>query len=158
MYFLFFFYWFYFDVCFALILDIIAKPACFLGPFDWSNFSKLFTLRQCLSLRLRYVSCMQQKEVFYFHIQSVSLCLFIGDFSPFILRHINDQWLLSPVNFVFFVGDVIVCVFPFFQICCCEIINYLCFCWCSSLPWGGVLFLGLCVGLGFLGRYLLNLV
>ena len=76
----------------SILLDIrIATPACFLGPFDWNFFSQPFTLRQCLSLRLRCVSCMQQKDGFCFHIQSVSLCLFIGELSPFILRDINDQ-------------------------------------------------------------------
>ena len=62
----------------------------------------------------------QQKGGFCFHIQSVNLCLFIGELSP--LMDINDQWLLVSVILVFIVGDVIVCVFPFFGICCCEII------------------------------------
>ena len=66
-----------------------ATPAYFLGPFDWKIFSQPFTLRQ--SLRLRYVFCMQQKDGFCFHIQSVSLCLFIGELSPFLLRDINDR-------------------------------------------------------------------
>ena len=35
----------------------IAIPACFLGPFDFQLFSQPFTLRRCLSLRLRFVSC-----------------------------------------------------------------------------------------------------
>ena len=38
----------------------------------------VITLRQCLPLTLRYVSCMQQKNGFCFCIQSLSLCLFIG--------------------------------------------------------------------------------
>ena len=54
---------------------------------------------------------MQKKDGFSFHIQSVSLCLFIGELSSFTLRDINDQWLLSPVNFVFIVGNVNLCVF-----------------------------------------------
>ena len=29
-----------------------------------------------------------------------------------------------PVILAFIVGDVIVCVFPFFGICCCEVIVY----------------------------------
>ena len=68
----------------------LVKPACFLGPFDWKIFYQPFTLRQCLSLRLKYVSCMQ-KDGFCFCIQSISLCLFIGELSPFALRDINDQ-------------------------------------------------------------------
>ena len=76
----------------SVLLDIrIATPACFLGSFDWYIFSQPFTLRQCLSLRLRCVSYMQKKDGFCFCIQSVILCLFIGELSPFISRDINDQ-------------------------------------------------------------------
>ena len=91
----------------SIVLDIrIATPACFLGPFAWYIFSQPFTLRQCLSLRLRCVSYMHKKDGFCFFIQSVSLCLFIDELSPFTLRVINDQRLLAPVNLVFIVGDV----------------------------------------------------
>ena len=69
----------------------IAIPTCFLDPFHWKKFSQPFTLRQCLSLRLRYVSCMLQKDGVHFRIQFVNLCPFIGELSPFILRGINDQ-------------------------------------------------------------------
>ena len=59
----------------STLLDIrIATPVCFLGPFDWKNFSQFFAMMQCLSLRLRYVLCMQQKDRFCFCIQSVNLC------------------------------------------------------------------------------------
>ena len=81
----------YFSLKSILLAIRIAAPACFLGPFDWKKFSQPFTLRQCLSLRLRFVSCMQQKDGFCFHIQSDGLCLFIGELSQFVLRHINDQ-------------------------------------------------------------------
>ena len=33
--------------------------------------------------------------------QSVSLCLFIGELSPLMLRDIKEQWLLLPVIFIF---------------------------------------------------------
>ena len=76
----------------SILLDIrIAKPDCLLGPFDWNIFSQPFTLRRYLSLRLRCVSCMHKKDGFCFCIQSVSLCLFIGELSEFILRIIIDQ-------------------------------------------------------------------
>ena len=43
---------------------------------------------------------MQQNAGSYLHIESVSLCLFIGELSPLMLRDIRDQgWLLS-VTFV----------------------------------------------------------
>ena len=78
------------DFCLKSIL-LTIRLAYFLGSFNWKIFSQPCTLRQCLSLRLRCVSCMQQKDDFCFCIQSVSLCLFIGELSPFILRDINDQ-------------------------------------------------------------------
>jgi hypothetical protein len=42
-------------------------------------------------LSLRYVSCMQQNARSCLHIQSVSLCLFIGELSPLMLREIKDK-------------------------------------------------------------------
>ena len=90
---------------------------------------------------------MQQKNEFCFHIQSDTLCFFIGMFRLFILKDINDQRLLVPVILVFLVDDDIVCVFSFFVICCCEIIYCLCFCGCCQVPEVGVFLLVLCVGL-----------
>ena len=44
----------------SILLDItIVTAASFLGTFDWKKIFQLFTLRQCLSLRLRFVSSMQ---------------------------------------------------------------------------------------------------
>ena len=57
---------------------------------------------------------MQQKDGFCFHIQSVSLCHFIGEWISSVLRDINDQWLLLSVILVFVVANVILCVFPSF--------------------------------------------
>ena len=62
---------------------------------------------------------------FCFFIYCVSLCLFISELSPLVLSHINDWQLQVTVIFVFVVvGSImcIVCVFPFFEICCCGII------------------------------------
>ena len=76
----------------GILLDIrMATPACFLGPFAWKNFFHPFTLRYCLSLLLRCVSCMQQNAGSCLHIQSVSLCFFIGELSPLIVRDIKDR-------------------------------------------------------------------
>ena len=131
----------------SVLLDIgRAALASFLGPFDWKIFSQPFTLRRCLSLRLRCISFLQQKDGFCFHIKSVSLCLFIGELSPFILRDINDQRFPSSVYLVFLIGDVILYVVFTCGICCYEIINCLCFCGCSKRPWVGVFLLVLCVG------------
>ena len=53
-----------------------------------------------------------------FCIQSLSLCLFIGELSPLILCDTNDQWLLTPGIFLF--GGVVECVcFPSLS-CACE--------------------------------------
>ena len=75
----------------SILLGIrTAILACFLGPFDYIFFQTLYS--EAMSVcRLRHVSCMQQKDRFCFHIQSVSQCLFIGELSPFVLRDINDQ-------------------------------------------------------------------
>ena len=130
----------------CILLDIrIATPACFLVPFDWNFFSQPFTL----SLRFRCVSCMQQKDGFCFSYPvCFSLCLFIGEFSPFILRDINDQWLLVPISFVFVVGDGIVCV------CVSLLLDLLMWDYLLPVvfvgvanPWVGVFLLVLSVGL-----------
>ena len=108
----------------SVLLDIrMATPACFLGPFAWKTFSQPFTLSRCLSLWLRCVSCKQQNVGSCFHIQSLSLFLFIGELSPLILSDINDQWLLTPVIF----SGAIVCVFPFFELCWWRVVR--CFCY-----------------------------
>ena len=44
-----------------------------------------------------------------FRIQSLSLCLFIGELSPLILSDINDQWLLTLVIIIF----LFVCLIEF---------------------------------------------
>jgi hypothetical protein len=53
----------------------MATPAYFLGPFAWKIVFQPFTLRWCLSLSLRCISCLQQNAGSCLHIQSVSLCL-----------------------------------------------------------------------------------
>ena len=101
----------------SVLLDIrMATPTCFLGPFAWKTLSQPFTLSRCLSLWLRCVSCKQQNVGSCFHIQSLSLCLFIGELSPLILNDINYQWLLTLV--IYFNSFVCnrVCVFPFFEL------------------------------------------
>jgi hypothetical protein len=52
---------------------LMATPTCFLGPFAWNIFLHRFTLRRCLSLMLRCVSGMHQKDGSCFLIQSISL-------------------------------------------------------------------------------------
>jgi len=62
-----------------------------------------------------------------FHINSVSLHLFVGELSSLMLRGINDQWLLLLISLMW-VGLVCVCVcacVPFF--CYDRITFFLCF-------------------------------
>ena len=124
----------------SVLLDIrMATPACFLGLFAWKPFSQPFNLSRCLSLCLRCVSCKQQNVGSCFRIQSLSLCLFIGELRPLILSDINDKWLLIPV-IIFFV--------------CVCVVEFVCF---SSLSCGceGSLDVWVIVGsdgnVGFLG-------
>jgi hypothetical protein len=67
----------------------MSTPACFLGPFAWKIVFQPFTLRYYLSLSLKCVSCMQQNVGFFLPIHSHSLCFFIGELSPLILRDIK---------------------------------------------------------------------
>ena len=60
--------------------------------FFWALYSEVM----CLSLLLECVSCMQQMVVTVF-VHCASLCLFIGELSPLMLRDINDQWLLFTI-------------------------------------------------------------
>ena len=89
----------------------MATPTCFLSPFDRKTFSRPFTLSRCLSLWLRCVSCKQQNVGSCFLIQSLNLCLFIGELSPLILTVINEQWLFTLVIFSSFFVVEFVC-FP----------------------------------------------
>ena len=74
----------------SILFDIrLATPAYFFRPFAWKMVFQPFTLRQYLSFSLRWVSCKQQNVGSCLFSQSVSLCLFIGELSPLILRDIN---------------------------------------------------------------------
>ena len=133
----------------SILLDIkIATPACFLGPFDWHVFSQPFTLKWYLFLRLRCVSYMQKKDGFFFHIQSVSLCLFIGELSLFTLKDINDQWWLSPITLVFIVDDVNLSFFPFLGFASMRPSIVCVFVAVVNFFGVGVFLLVFCVGLG----------
>ena len=74
----------------SILLDIrIATLACFLGPFDWKIFFQPFTLRY-VYVRVKVCFLIQPKNGSFFHISSFSLCLFVGELSPLIVRYIND--------------------------------------------------------------------
>jgi hypothetical protein len=76
----------------SVSLDIrMAAPACFLGPFAWKTFFQPFTLRYLLSLLLRSVYCMLQNDESCLCIQAITLCLFIRELIPLVLRDIKEQ-------------------------------------------------------------------
>ena len=62
-----------------------------------------FTQRYWLSVSLKCVSCKQQNVGSCLHIQSVSLCLFVGKLSLSILIHNEEKLFLLPVFVVFVV-------------------------------------------------------
>lgn len=84
--------------------------ACLLGPFAQNTFIHSFTLRGHMSLMVKCISWMYQKDGFCFLILSVSLCLFIEEMMPLILRIMSNQCLLFPD--IYFV--VAVCFFLLF--------------------------------------------
>ena len=66
----------------------------------------------------RCVSCVQQKDGFCLWNQSVSLCLFIGELRPLIVREIKVHSVFILVCFMFVVGTGIVCGFTLPFILC----------------------------------------
>ena len=88
-----------FSLKYNLLHIRIATHACFLGQFDWEIFCQPLIFRYCLSLKLRFVSCMQHKDVFFLLIHSANLCLFICELQPLIFGYISDHWLFIVVCF-----------------------------------------------------------
>ena len=67
-----------------------------LFPFFYSEIVTVFVIE--------LFSCMLQNAGSCLTIQSVSICLFIGEFSPSILRDIKQRILLVPDMFLFIGG------------------------------------------------------
>ena len=63
-------------------------------PCAWNIISHPFTLSFYLSLELRCVSWRQNMVGFCFIIHSATLCIFIGEFSPFTFGVIIEIWVL----------------------------------------------------------------
>ena len=66
---------------------------------------------------MRWVSCKQQNVGSCLSSQSVSLCRFIGELSPLILRDIKEKLLLLPIIFVVRVGIL------FLRLCTFRIVD-----------------------------------
>jgi hypothetical protein len=89
----------------SILFDIrMATPAGSFGSFAWKIVFQPYTLRSCLSLSLRWVSCMQQNVGSCICSQSVSPYLFIGELSPLILRDTKEKEMFLRVIFVVRVG------------------------------------------------------
>jgi hypothetical protein len=98
----------------SILLDMrTTTPACFFRPFACKIVFHAFILRYCLSFSLRWVSCKQQNVGSCLCSQSVSLCLFIGELNPLILRDIKEKSLLLPIIFVVNVGMLFLWLFSF---------------------------------------------
>ena len=109
----------------SILPDIkMATLAWFLGPFARNVFFHCFTL----SLMLRCVSWMQQKDGSSFHIYFVSLCLFIlfEELKPLLQRDINER----VHRFLLFCCGMHVCtLMRFLLLICCSGIIYSVFSW-----------------------------
>lgn len=83
---------------------------CFLSGFiDWSVLLYPFTLRQCLSLKLKCVSCRQRIGRFCFLFHSVSLSLLIRKLRSLIFKDISEVCVLFSA-ILWSVFGVAVCV------------------------------------------------
>ena len=106
MYISFFLYWsfdhyvmFVFVFCNSLYFKICFfwKEYCYSGflliSFLWDTFFHLLTLRWCVSLNLKWVSCSMQICRSYFCFHSASLYLLVWVFSPFTFKVIINVYV-----------------------------------------------------------------
>jgi hypothetical protein len=84
----------------------MATPACFTGSFAWKTFFPGFYFEVVFIFVIELYSCMDQNPGYCLHTCSVSLCLYIGELSPLILRDIKDRSLLVPIMFVVVGGNM----------------------------------------------------
>ena len=108
----------------------IGHTCLFLRSVCLENLFPTLYSEQMSIFVVECVSCKQQNVGSCFRIQSLSLCLFIGELSPLILSDINDQWQLT---LVIFCGGSL-CVFPFFELCWWRVVRCLCYYGCCWLP------------------------
>lgn len=78
-------------------LRLLASWVYFLGI----HFFILLLWNNVNLFDVKYFSWMQQTDRFRFLIQSVNLCLFIGDLRPLIFRITNEQCLLISIILLF---------------------------------------------------------
>ena len=85
-----FLYGLHFKVYFAWYDMSIATPAFLSVPLAWNSFSHPLTFNLYVSFTLRWVSCRQQIEGFYF-LSNLPLCVLIGALSPLPFKMIIDR-------------------------------------------------------------------
>lgn len=80
-----------------------AMPAYYMVSFDWNAFIHSFTLRWCLSLKLR---CVCRQEILFLDL--FQLCLLIGESRPLIFKVINEMCMLVVVIILLIIA---ICIF-----------------------------------------------
>ena len=91
----------------------VTRPTFFCLPFTWIIIFHPFSLGLCFSLELRWVFWRQYIVESCFLIHPATLCLLIGQLSPFIFSEIIDKWEFHPAiwSFVFLVALYLHCFF-----------------------------------------------
>ena len=91
--------WPSFQSLFCLIGVLQLLLSCLLA---WNMFPYPLTFNLRVSFALRWVFCRHQIVGFCFYIQSATLCLLIGAFSPLTLKVIIDKYVfITTLNLVF---------------------------------------------------------
>jgi hypothetical protein len=107
------------QVLLVSMCHLLGRTFSILWPWDSASFL------------LKSVYCMKKNAGSFLCIHSVSICLFIGELSPLILRNIKERWLLAPDMFIWWL--VSLCFWL-----CCEMLNILFFILCWYIPCVGV--------------------
>ena len=66
-------------------------------PFEWNIFFHPLIFNLCVFLTLKWVSWKQRIVGSFFFIQSVTLCLLIGAFSPLTFKTIIDRYVFITI-------------------------------------------------------------
>lgn len=101
--FIIFFDWCYLEVYFYQALNCLCQ--IFFMSICLEYLYSSFTLRLCLSLRIKYAVILQQNRI-CFHIYSVNQWLFVGELRPSMLQDISEQCFLICVEVPLLVLDL----------------------------------------------------
>ena len=84
-----------------------GTPTLLSFTFAWYIFSHYLTFGLCVVLALKWVSLRQHIVCSYFLIQSVTLCIFLGKYTPLTFKVIVDRYVYChfkpcfPVDYIF---------------------------------------------------------